>query len=177
MSVRLFTLLGVVCVILTSAAVVRAADLTIRGPIVDIDAKAKMLTVREPDQNILKVTLEPDGQVVVDGQPAQFDDLVKGQKVAVTMSKRGKPASRIEVGGMPANAGAPASGTDGKSSSESSGSTSSSGTPTLGTLPLVPLYFPYFRGPIYLRNNNFPKTGPVIPPPVRPTPVPRGVKR
>jgi biotin carboxyl carrier protein len=82
-------------VLLALAGVASGADLTIRGPILEVDPDGQKITVRQPDLTPLALRIDEDSEILLDGKAAKLAELAKGQKAVVQYRK--DLAAKIEV--------------------------------------------------------------------------------
>jgi len=143
----------------------RAGEFTIRGPVLDVDPAAQLLTVRQPDQTPLKVTVGPGIPVRVDGRDATLADLAKGQKVAVVFSDK-KALVRVEVGEPPTPA---AKGSDAETGTDGGKAPKDKALPAkpAGGLPVAAA--PANSGPVHV-SGYYRKDGTYVQPHTRAAP-------
>jgi hypothetical protein len=132
------------------------ADVTVHGPIIEVNPAKSMLVIRQPDDSPLQVFPAEDCRIVVNGQEAKLTDLAKDMKAAVTVVnlKKGE-AVRIEIGNVqgPAPASGAAAPVSGSANSSSTNPGSSSGSSR--STPVSPAIIggPFIVGPVFLPGH------------------------
>ena len=165
-------------VLLALAGAASGADLTIRGPILEVDPDAQKITVRQPDLTPLELRVTEESEILLDGKTAKLTELAKGQKAVVQYRKN--LIAKIEVKTEEAAAAdktdkpaAPELATtpppaDKKDSQEKDSEKKESTSPAPARAGQGLVYLPIV-GPVYLKpyRRPVPRPVPVPPPPVR----------